>query len=355
MNTSKGTWLNWVLLLSLIASVAWACRPEPLRFAHQQHLGLACGQPGQPACLTCLSCHVEVERKAGSIGHPSAGNCLECHEKNHKKVEVSLAAPRTPASRQATAIHFNHDSHLKMDKIGGQCISCHAGLVSDSSGSSFPEMSKCFECHEHQAQWDKGECSPCHLASDLKKLFPRTFLRHGEGWDRKHGTEALRTTAQCEQCHTTESCDDCHDVSQGLKIEVRTAEKIQGDFVHPADFLTRHALEAASQPARCLSCHRTETCDSCHQTRGVSAGRLGSENPHPPGWLGPDKNAANHHGFAARRDILGCASCHDQGPNTNCIDCHKVGAPGGNPHPAGWRSNRTPGDAMCNYCHGGTL
>lgn len=344
-----------VLWCAIGLAIILACTRVPVRFVHQQHLGLACGQPGQPQCLTCLSCHVNVERAPGQVAHPSGENCTGCHTKHNQKVEASLHAPRTAAAQQATAIVFNHDRHLAMPGVGGQCISCHAGLVSDQTGNTFPEMERCFACHEHQDQWDRGECAPCHNSADLKKLFPRTMLRHGTGWDRQHATEALKTTVQCAQCHTTESCDDCHDVSQGLRVEVRKAEQVDKTFIHPADFLTRHAWQAKAEPARCLSCHRVETCDSCHQARGISAGRVGSENPHPPGWVGPNKNADNHHGRAARRDILSCASCHDQGPATNCIECHSVGGPGGNPHPHGWKSSRGPGDEMCKYCHQGDL
>jgi hypothetical protein len=57
------------------------------------------------------------------------------------------------------------------------------------------------------------------------------------------------------------------------------------------------------------------------------------------------------HGRAARRDILTCAACHDQGPASNCIHCHAVGGPGGNPHPDGWSSGRDVQDGMCAFCH----
>lgn len=343
--------LTVLLLVGVLAGLILACQKRPTHFPHGQHLRLACGGPSEPECLNCLSCHSGVT-KPGSSAHPAGEDCAACHKNTHKITRV-LQVPKTPASQMASTIHFDHGRHLRMPGIGGQCVNCHAGVVSEKQAPHFPEMATCFGCHEHQQQWDQGECAPCHEQSDLVTLFPRTFLRHGPGWDRAHAAEALATTVQCAACHTSESCDDCHDVSQGLQIEIRNAAKVDGDFIHPADFLTRHSMEAASEPARCLSCHRTETCDSCHLARGVSAGREGAMNPHPPGWTGPDSLAPNHHGRAARRDILGCASCHDQGPQTNCIQCHKVGGPGGNPHPSGWQSPRTPSDLMCNYCHEG--
>lgn len=345
--------LGSLLLLVLALSVVLACRHQPVRFAHTQHLGLACGPGTQVECLTCTSCHHEMAQGSTSPGHPSGQKCEECHDENQKKVQASLHAPRTSAHELAAQISFNHEKHLKMSKIGGQCISCHSGVVSETTEAPFPPMSRCFECHEHQEQWNKGTCVPCHQQKDLKTLFPRTFLRHGPGWDKVHGAAATESVAQCANCHSSESCDDCHDMNQGLQVEMRRAGQVEKDFTHPADFLTRHAMEAASEPATCLTCHRSEGCDSCHLAHGVSAARMGAVNPHPPGWTGPDSSATNHHGRAARRDILSCASCHDQGAQTNCIQCHQVGGPGGNPHPSGWKSSRTPSDVMCNYCHMG--
>jgi hypothetical protein len=340
-----------LLVLALSLAAFFACKKQVVRFPHAQHLGMACGDAGQPDCLTCLSCHGQIARSP-TLGHPTDQNCSACHE-NERHIQRVLAAEPTRAQQRAAGITFDHASHLALAGVEGQCIHCHAGVVSESSGPHFPAMSTCFGCHEHKEEWDRGTCTPCHQSAALRSLVPETFLGHGPGWDRRHGPLALQTTVQCAVCHSAESCDDCHDVSQGLTIERRRATHVEQDFIHPADFLSRHALEATSEPARCLSCHRTETCDSCHMSRGVSAGRMGAVNPHPPGWTGPDGLDPRHHGRAARRDILACASCHDQGPDTNCIDCHKVGGNGGNPHPSGWQSSRTPSDLMCSYCHEG--
>jgi len=348
---SRRSPLVLLLFLAVAVAVLFACRRPAVRFPHAAHLGMECGEPGQPECFTCLSCHGQIV-KSPALGHPTDQNCEKCH-RNDRHIKQVLAAAPTRDRQRASDIQFDHARHLGMPEVGGQCIHCHAGVVSEGQGPHFPPMAQCFSCHQHQAEWDQGTCTPCHRAADLRQLVPETFLAHGPGWDRRHGPLAMATTVQCAACHTAESCDDCHDVSQGMTIERRTATRVDTDFVHPADFLTRHAMEAESEPARCLSCHRTETCDSCHLARGVSAGRIGAVSPHPPGWVGPDSHDERHHGRAARRDILGCASCHDQGPQTNCIDCHKVGGSGGNPHPSGWQSSRTPSDVMCAYCHEG--
>jgi len=126
---------------------------------------------------------------------------------------------------------------------------------------------------------------------------------------------------------------------------------LEREFIHRGDFMVRHPIDARSQPAQCLTCHTQSYCDSCHVARGVSGNRLDAINPHPRGWIGPDPTSPNYHGAEARRDIVSCAACHDQGPATNCIRCHRVGAVGGNPHPSGWRSMRSTDEGMCRYCH----
>jgi hypothetical protein len=137
-----------------------------------------------------------------------------------------------------------------------------------------------------------------------------------------------------------------------LTVENRFPDAIDRSFVHRGDFVTRHPIEARSTPTRCLSCHTTSSCDSCHVERGVSAARTGATSPHPPGWIGPDTLSNDFHGRSARREITTCAACHDHGPATNCIRCHKVGGYGGKPHPEGWNSSRSSSEAMCRYCHG---
>lgn len=248
---------------------------------------------------------------------------------------------------------MNHDQHLALDAIRGQCVPCHAGVV-DKQRPALPPMRQCFGCHEHQSQWDRGECTPCHDQRELARTLPVTFLRHDAAFLREHGAilaESASNAALCQSCHTQADCQSCHDLSQTLSIEARRPERIDSRQVHRGDFLVRHAVEARSEPARCLSCHTEATCDACHVARGVSGNVPNGRNPHPPGWIGTDTRSSNFHGAAARRDILSCAGCHEAGPATNCIRCHRVGAFGGNPHPRGWQSGRDPSDRMCRYCH----
>ncbi len=336
------------LAVSLAAVLAACTEPRPARFPHRAHLTqLPCDQPGKPTCLTCNSCHA-VSRHERELKLPSAALCDECHGRDRERIHATLGVvPPRPHGE----IAIDHARHLAMPEIQGQCVKCHAGVVRPGE-SDLPPMSQCFSCHEHEQQWQRAECGPCHQAADLRRTPPETFLKHDAAFLRRHGDVLAFEQSLCKTCHEQRDCQACHDVTQELRVELRAPERIDATFVHRADFMTRHAIEAQAGGARCLTCHSPQSCDACHARRGVSANLLDARSVHPPGWVGNDAGLRSLHGTEARRDIVACAACHDQGPATNCIRCHKVGAYGGNPHPAGWRSARSPNDEMCRYCHG---
>jgi hypothetical protein len=339
----------WRALFMFLAGLAAACSDHSTaRFPHALHLaGIACGISGKPACLTCTSCHSPLARGAAP-SLPPVSRCASCHHGDPSRLRAEVSAP---IEHPYGSIAFDHDRHLALKGVEGQCVSCHAGVV-EAGGPRLPPMSKCLGCHEHEEQWNRGQCAPCHALAEVRRVLPQTFLRHEGDFMQHHGTDAVQQKQLCQACHAQADCEGCHDASQDLSVERRQPEAVQKNFVHRGDFMTTHAIEAQSQPARCLRCHTTDTCDSCHLARGVSAGLVQGRNPHPPGWVGNNAGARSFHGAAARRDILLCASCHDQGPATNCIRCHKVGAYGGNPHPGGWKSTRSESSQMCRYCHG---
>ncbi len=346
------TWLLVVVLAG--AALAAACHSPHTgaRFPHQLHLSqLDCGQPNQPECLTCKSCH---DSGAKEFVLPELSTCTQCHRESETKKLATLQAPPPPSGPTARAIRFSHQLHVGMKEIKGQCVPCHE-VQTDLTRTtpSFPPMSACLECHYHQEQFEQPTCLNCHAQADLTRLKPETFIRHDGAFMRQHGKQARMLESTCAQCHAEKECDDCHNATAPLSFAQKHPELLQrdSDSIHPPDFLSRHAMAARSEPARCLTCHTVPSCDSCHVQRGVSGNALNARNPHPPEWVGGNPASVNFHGRAARRDLLACAACHDQGPATNCIRCHAVGGHGGNPHPRGWRSSRTPDAEMCRYCH----
>lgn len=343
-----------------VLALGGACSKRLLtRFPHQLHLAeIECGKPGKPDCLTCNSCHTGDPDVAAAWNKPPVAVCGECHEKKDEPNEKYAIVLRPPEAARPAAydIIFGHDAHLAMPEIKGQCVKCHAGAVQALGGKPlFPPMNTCLACHEHQAQFADNECAPCHKPNHLRGLKPVSFLSHDAAWMKRHGTLGRDDLSQCSQCHAQAQCDSCHDATQTIRPELRNPEAIGRQYVHRFDFLSRHAIEAQSQPAQCVSCHQQQDCDACHAQRGVSGSLVDGRNPHPPNWAGTTGVGTNLHGPAARRDIVSCAACHDQGPASNCVRCHKVGAYGGNPHPPGWSSALTPTSSACAACHGGAL
>ncbi|HEY6077201.1 MAG TPA: cytochrome c3 family protein, partial [Polyangiaceae bacterium] len=292
LHRTRGHYGYLLCLLALcVAALAAACRePQtPARFPHRVHLaGLDCGSPGKPACLSCNSCHAPSQ--AARVDKlPLQQTCESCHQKDREQVLpiLSITPPRPYGE-----ISIDHDKHLAMPGINGQCVPCHGGVLKTNE-STLPPMSKCFTCHEHKQQWDKGECTQCHGQRDLMRTFPQTFMRHDADFARHHGSMATQQGQLCLACHSESTCQSCHDGSQNMTIEARKPERLESQQVHRGDFMVRHALEAASQPARCLTCHTPQTCDSCHAARGVSGGLSNGRNPHPPGWVGTSTTSSD--------------------------------------------------------------
>jgi hypothetical protein len=334
----------------LVAAALVACGVEP-RFPHRAHLETSqCGGPGQAPCPSCATCHRVAPHASPA---PAANLCARCHAPGGA-LPTSPSWRRSAPDPERAPIRFDHAAHVALPDFRGQCVKCHAGVVATAAeraagATPLPPMARCFEgCHGGDVA--KSDCASCH-GRGLARTVPRTFLRHDQAFMRSHGTLAASLGAVCARCHAASECASCHDATQPTPLEVRFPERIDRELIHRADFVARHAFEAKASPATCLRCHQPSSCDGCHVERGVSGQSPGAASPHPIGWIGPDTSSPTFHGRHARRDIVSCAACHDQGPATNCIRCHKVGGSGGNPHPSGWRSQRSPSDATCRYCH----
>jgi hypothetical protein len=335
--------------LALLAWVLGGCYAQPpAAFPHVTHLtGIECGRPNQPKCPSCLTCHADVVR-ADSPRPPTEERCSACHRPGERRVLRTLAVPASTLAARS-GLSFSHRDHLRLERVAGQCFGCHESVAETNAAPGIPPMATCLSCHH--ADFDQARCSPCHQPATLAQRVPQSFMRHDAAWPRRHASDATRARRVCETCHTQAWCTDCHNPERRLPMTLRRLESATHDAVHPLDFVHQHAIEAASRPGTCNRCHTPASCDGCHVLRGVSANRLGATNPHPVGWVGRDLGSRDFHGRAARRDPGSCAACHEQGPATNCIQCHRVGGPGGTPHPASFRSSRSRSDLPCRYCH----
>jgi hypothetical protein len=322
---------------------------DHVRVPHATHAG---------AKVECISCHEEIydAKDLHKRVLPDEGKCLECHREQKEKgrcsmchTDVSRAAPWPPAE---PAVRMSHAAHI--ERVKEKCETCHTELPNPLRGArQAPTMQSCLGCHEHQREYDEGRCNGCHIDLLRRPLSPATTFSHQGDFVRQHARPARAAGASCQSCHDQTFCSDCHSSTVATKIEWQRSEDVAARFIHRNDFLGRHAVEAAADGASCRRCHGSSFCESCHRAQNLTANAANPRDPHPPGWAFP--GAAQFHGTAARRDITSCAGCHDQGARSICVDCHRVGGIGGNPHPLGWSARHGRDEigrnGMCLACH----
>jgi hypothetical protein len=343
-----GTLSALVACATLSTALGPGSEGDRIRFSHARHTA---------AKVECATCHEEVyDATALGTSHlPAEKKCLECHREQRETKncafchsDVSGAKPwKTPAP----TLKISHALHL--EKVSDDCSRCHTGLPEpEGARAAPPPMSACAACHEHKEEIAEGRCATCHEDLTRFPLRPVSAFSHQGSFLKEHRLPAQASPQSCALCHAQAFCKDCHTQTSGARVERRLPERVDRALLHRGDFVARHALEARSDPALCQRCHGVSECQSCHEAQGLSPGSPTPVNPHPRGWMTPGPDS---HGRAARRDIIACASCHDQGASSNCIDCHRVGGIGGNPHPPRFTLRHGPEEidrnAMCLTCH----
>jgi hypothetical protein len=319
--------------------------PEPAyAFPHQPHV------EGDVACTACHAGIADAKELAAGVRHvqlpksPSKDKrCNECHD-----TDVSLQVPSRTAPFR---VRFDHQQHLAKVK---DCRSCHQKLTEQGdTRAAVPPMAACTSCHNHQSDFAAAKCMPCHV--DLKGYEPQTAFSHAGDWMKVHGSMARPTAESCAACHDQTYCAECHAAqTTAARPSVIFPESVDRGFIHRGDYVSRHAVDAQANPASCRSCHGSPFCSSCHSLQGVTSSAVNVRDPHPVGWA-TDRGTDHFHGYAARRDILSCAGCHDNGASSTCVSCHQMGGVGGNPHPSSFISKHSGEDrtrkAMCSACH----
>ena len=321
------------------------------RFQHVSHAG---------AGLACTSCHEGVFKGLPKVRISSADvkdkKCVGCHKRPHPGKTYSGACVRchsnaTHDARQGVEpshIIFEHARHEKVTR--GQCFPCHKAVATHAAPFArlVPSMGTCLTCH--QKDWDSMACGLCHERLDAFPLKPVAEFAHAGDFLKSHGKLGASRPELCAQCHTQPYCATCHDPARSkVKLDIRWPTDIEKGFIHRGDWVGRHAIEARATGDTCVRCHSQKECTGCHDRRTVGPGS--QRNPHPAGWVSVT-GGPNLHGLSARREIVACAGCHDNGAASNCVRCHKVGGVGGNPHPPGWKSRLSKTrDPVCRVCH----
>jgi hypothetical protein len=350
MNRHLGLVVAAALLAACSAKEAKpeARRDPPFVMPHGPHL---------EAEVDCLECHAPiaqakaVEPRIRHVQLPAKGEvCSGCHD--------AVPKLQVPSRTLDYGLNFSHAAHL--ERLKGEknaCVRCHASLPEPKSTEyAAPSMSACTSCHNHQKDFAAARCMGCH--QDLKRYpKPVESFKHAGEFLRLHGALARGGAGSCAACHEQTFCADCHSPTTvpGSPAFI-FPEDVKRDLIHRGDYPSRHTVDVQANPASCRKCHGSAFCLTCHEQQNLMqppGSAMAPNNPHPAGW-GTNKGSGNFHGDAARRNIVSCAGCHDQGAAAICVSCHQVGGFAGvSPHPKGFK-NKT-GDisknSMCQACH----
>jgi hypothetical protein len=307
-----------------------------------------------PGHEECESCHDIESARKGEKTDPAA-SCHTCHPGFDPTVRMAPAKVDVPTAN----LRFNHKVHVDK-KV--ECATCHGAMtdVQLASRQQLPKMATCFECHDGTVA--SKACATCHptqpASGRLQLTFPSGVLRpmqgnplgldHGPRYEFTHGNRASVDRQTCMSCHAESDCQSCHDALQ------------KPLSVHPNDYLTLHPVQARQDTARCSSCHRMQSfCAACHERTGVGMDADRSLRPrnvkvHPDYNTWVEVPGPQHHGIVASRDLQQCASCHRE---ESCMSCHSARSERRqvNPHPDGFgamcKRAASANDRACLKCH----
>lgn len=308
--------------------------------------------------INCLECHAGIEDAGqdGPLHLPSTADCVTCHRDPHDPNPCSnchgRARTRSAALTAKEHMRFSHAQHA--EEGAGDCIRCHVNVTIDDDYVRTKHPT-CFGCHAHKGQWDTRDCDGCHVEVQAELGMPESHVIHDGDFLREHGLQAAAQADLCTSCHTQRECAECHGVTVAAIPSRLAFDEPLRPSMHRANFIAVHDMQAAADPGACVVCHSPLFCVDCHERVGIAGFDAPSGNPHPPGWSGPP-GTSNTHGPAARLDPLNCATCHGGAGEMLCVGCHRVGGPGGNPHPPNFESRLDiVNDLPCRLCHLGGL
>jgi predicted CXXCH cytochrome family protein len=303
--------------------------------------------------IACVRCHTRVASADASapLDLPTTALCVSCHTQPHDRNPCGTCHGREEdrhgVAQAKQHLAFSHADHRGTTQ--GRCTRCH-DTVQFHDGTLRPPMATCLGCHEHRDQWASRTCAPCHRDLQGERSRPMSHVVHGDDFLRAHGSAAASARDLCSTCHEESTCVGCHGVNvPALPSSWHFDRPSQADM-HAAGFFARHSLEARSDPALCTTCHRDgEDCRDCHKARGLLEISSTQSSPHPADWV--MARGGGRHGQEARLNPVACAACHGGAGESLCVGCHRVGGPGGSPHPPGFHSEKREGELPCRMCH----
>ncbi len=302
------------------------------------------GAQAKASISSCATCHAQQ-------------SCARCHLDAGRNASIAGLAPDARVARLTAGVAPNRPQpadHKGIDFAAGlhgrsanvstarcavchtqtTCTTCHTGTTGRTAiatltpGAPPLPMARAASRPAAAGDWSPA---PHSAVPD-----PRPIRVHATGWTKVHGPQAATEATTCTGCHAQRFCKDCH-----------AAERAGAKRYHAANFIARHAPEAYSAETDCATCHNVQAfCRDCHRQSGFAATQqrrgTGFHNGAAP-WL-------LQHGRAARQDLTGCTSCHQQ---SYCTQCHSNSGWSINPHGPNFDAARMAARnrTMCLRCH----
>lgn len=316
-----------------------ALPPPNLKFNHKLHLqrGMACAlchagveDATAPAATGGATSKAKATVAPGSATLATSGVasahlprmalCLGCHDGRQATARCGACHPTTPDGRLRTAF----PSGLLIPSGSLRGMDAHTSSFRTQHKAAARDERYCATCHK------QTECTECHGAGVIR---PADF--HPVDYATLHAMDARRNIPNCSSCHRNQTfCLGCHQ-RLGVAADTeggRPGRQPDNPFgtgtavkrFHPPGWVrdeagvvlssptpASHSVQARRNLRVCVSCHREESCLTCHSadpTRSMGV------SPHPPGFA---RSAAC--GAMARRNTRACLKCH--APGASALSC----------------------------------
>lgn len=291
------------------------------------------------SCQTCHTCEVPTKNDPCLVVCPRE-NIVTIYQEPEETPELIVI---DQLKERYGPVYFSHRIHAEMSEMSGGCGSCHhyntSGPILNCNSChetsrkrqdvSVPDLlgayhRQCMDCHR---EWSHSTgCNSCHLplkdvkgtekeqiAERLKgrthpvilepeKIVYQTNTTEGTLATFFHNDHTAKFNLECTTCHKNESCISCHDVNRKSE-EDKTKD----------DRISKVNLPYEEQHKNCISCHKDDNCSKCHSNDELKP----FDHASSTGWALKSYHAN-----------LSCQKCHGtkmpyKKLSSNCVSCHK--------------------------------
>ncbi len=299
-------------------------RPN-IKFNHRMHATRGIG---------CELCHATASTAAmvTRADLPMMASCLGCHNGKHEGLQAS--------ARCGGCHPTQADGRLQVALATPATIAAGGTGLLEPSGSlrGFDAHGPTFRRDHAQAGRDESYCLTCHRRNECVDCHGGVVKPpdiHPSDYVTLHVPDARRNVPDCSSCHRLQTfCIGCHQRTgvasdpsggqPGVKPNNPFGTGTGVKQFHPPGWARdaagvvistprpqSHAVQAKRNIRTCVSCHREESCLSCHSTDPTRGPNF---SPH-----GPNFGKTSRCRFLAARNQRACLKCHAVGAAE--LDC----------------------------------